>query len=149
MLAAYRPAHSPSSIAVSQLKNTGSFRLLNHKNGVADSILMYDKWNERIIEHNAFYGNDFDLYWAAFYPICDVKIFRDPAYATFTAAKRTLTDKPVPPLHLTQQTLSVFTGHTTRQVLINQVNRLFVQNQLQKATRLIDFLKKEYHLTKN
>jgi hypothetical protein len=146
MRSAYRPAHAPSSIAIDQLKNTGSFRLFNHKMGVADSILRYEKSNERIIIHNDLYQHDLNEVWEAFYPICDVKIFRDSSYATFTSTKRSLTDKPVPPLHLSQEKLSVFTGHITRQVLINAVNRLMLENQNQKAISLITFLEKEYRL---
>ena len=146
MRSAFRPAHVPSSIAIEQLKNTGSFRLFNHKMGVADSILRYEKLNERIITHNDLYQNDLSLVWQAFYPICDVKIFRDTTYATFTSTKRSLTDKPVPPLHLSQEKLSVFTGHITRQVLINAANRLLLENQNKKAISLINFLEKEYHL---
>jgi hypothetical protein len=145
MRSAGRPAHVPSSIAIDQLKNTGSFRLFNHKMGVADSVLRYDKSNQEIISHNELYRHDLDGVWEAFYPICDVKIFRDSSYATFTASKRSITDKSVPPLHLSQEKLSVFTGHITRQILLNAVNRLLLENQNKKAISLINFLEKEYH----
>ncbi len=146
---AYRPAHTPSSIAIEQLKNTGSFRLLNHKRGVTDSVLRYEKANEFIVVHNGLYQGDLNLIWEAFYPICDVKIFRDTSYATFTATRRTLTDKPIPPLHLSQEKLSIFTGHITRQILINAVNRSLLESQRKVATRLIAFLKKEYEVNED
>lgn len=146
MRSAYRPNHIPSSIAIQQLKNTGSFRLLNHRKGVADSILQYEKFNEQLTIHNDLYQNDLNNIWEAFYPICDVKIFRDTSFATFTATKRALTDKPVPPLHLSQEKLSVFTGHITRQVLINANNRAMLENQHLRATGLIRYLEKEYNL---
>jgi hypothetical protein len=147
MKSAFRPNHIPSSIAIEQLKNTGSFRLLNHRKGVADSILQYEKFNEQLTIHNELYQNDLNHIWEAFYPICDVKIFRDTSFATFTATKRTLTDKPVPPLHLSQEKLSVFTGHITRQILINANNRAMLENQYHRAIGLINFLNKEYTLT--
>ena len=143
---AFRPAHNPSSIAITQLKNTGSFRLLNNKRGIVDSILKYDKGNEQIIMHNDFYANDLNTIWESFYPICEVKILRDTSFTISNS--RNLTDKPTPPLHLSQEKLSVFTGHITRHILINQVNRVYLQLQLKRATRLIDLIKKEYHLEK-
>ncbi len=146
MWSAYRPAHNPSTIAMEQLKYTGSFRLLNHKKGVADSILRYERGNETINTHNELYQTDLNLIWEAFYPICDVKIFRDSSYGTFTATTRKLTDKPVPPLHLSQEKLSVFTGHITRQVLINAVNRSIIERQLKRAISLINFLEKKYEI---
>jgi hypothetical protein len=144
MLATYRPSHTPASISISQLKNTGSFRLL--KKGVVDSLLVYDKANEGIIRHNDFYSDDLNTIWESFYPICDVKIFRDTSFATYNANTRTLTDKSIPTLHLSQEKLSVFTGHITRQVLINAVNRSMIETQLVRATHLLAFLEKTYHL---
>lgn len=146
MLAAYKPTHIPNSVTVTQLKNTGSFRLFNHRNGVADSVLRYDRLNQRIIEHNEFYSNDLNLIWEAFYPICDIKIFRDPSFVTWTESKRELTAKQIPPLNLTHEKLSVFTGHITRQILINSVNRTLLKLQLRRASSLLDFLGNEYHL---
>ena len=146
MLAAYIPTHSPNSVTLTQLKNTGSFRLFNHRNGVADSILRYDRANQRITDHNGFYTNDINLTWEAFYPICDIKIFRDPSFATWTESKRELTAKQVPSLNLSKEKLSIFTGHITRQILINSVNRTILESQLLKGKTLINFLEKEYHL---
>jgi hypothetical protein len=146
MLATFRPVHNPSTIAVTQLKNTGSFRLLNHTKGAVDTILRYDKANEQIFEHNDFYQTDLNLMWESFYPICDIKIFRDSTYATYTFSKRALTDKPIPPLHLSQEKLTVFTGHVTRQIAINEVNRSLLKAQQQRAIRLINYLEKQYHL---
>lgn len=147
MKGAFRPAHRPATSAIAQLKNTGSFRLF-HKKAVVDSILRYDDQNIRIVEHNDFYAGDLNLLWESFYPICDVKIFRDSSFAVYTANTRELTDKPVPPLHLSQEKMSVFTGHVTRQVLINQVNRSYLQSQHLRAKRLLEFLENEYHLSK-
>jgi len=143
-----RSIHIPSTIAVTQLKSTGSFRLLNPRKGTVDSILRYDKENEIINDYSTIYLNDFNLMWEAFYPICDVKIFRDTSIAIFKSDIRILKDKPIPPLHLAQEKLSLFTGHVTRQISIVSVYRNRLEAQLERAIRLINFLQKEYHLEK-
>jgi hypothetical protein len=98
-----RTTHSPSTIAIAQLKNTGSFRLLNHKKGAVDSILRYDKANDIINDYSNLFTIDFNLMWESFYPICDVKIFTDTSITIFNSTKRELKDKPIPPLHLAQE----------------------------------------------
>ena len=138
--------HYTSSIAVTQLKSTGSFRLLNHKKGAVDSILRYDLENERIVNYGNFYRNEFELMWEAFYPICDVKIFRDTTFTIFNTNKKILRDIPIPPLHLSQEKLSLFTGHITRQIRYNEGYISRLETQRQRAIRLIDFLQKEYHI---
>jgi hypothetical protein len=138
--------HYPSSIAFTQLKSTGSFRLFNHKKGAVDSILRYDLENERMVNYGNFYRNEFELMWETFYPICDVKIFRDTSYAFFTTNKKALKDIPIPPLHLSQVKLSLFTGHITRQIRYNEGYLTRMEMQRQRAIELIDFLQKEYHL---
>ncbi|HCT23969.1 MAG TPA: hypothetical protein DIW54_11835 [Chitinophagaceae bacterium] len=148
MLSTFTSTHRPSTIAFEQLKYTGSFRLIRGDQGVVDSILQYDKANERLVAHNEFYGDDLNNYWEYFYPICDVKIFRDSTYAIYNARERRMTGKTVPPLHLSQERLTLFTGHATRQVLINAVNRSMMESKLKRAEVLIDFLQKRYHLSK-
>ena len=140
------PKHLPNTSAINQLKNTGSLRLLSHKKGVADSILKYDAYNELIIQHNESFTNSINGVWEAIYPLVDTKILRDTSYLDFF--QNTLTDKQTPPLHLSQEKLNIFLGNETRHALFNEINRRYLENQLQRATRLIEFLEKEYYLKK-
>ena len=139
--------HFPSTIAFTELKSTGSFRLLNHKKGVADSILRYFSGNEYIVNYGEFYRNEFELMWEAFYPICDVKIFRDSNFVFLNRlGNRILKDVPIPPLHLSQEKLNLFTGHITRQTRYNEGYISYLEGKRQRAIRLIDFLQRQYHL---
>jgi hypothetical protein len=134
--------HYPSTIAITQFKSTGSFRLLNHKKGVIDSIFKYDLENDRILNYGSFNRNEFELMWETFYPICDVKIFRDTTFAVFNNSKRILKDVPIPPLHLSQEKLSLFTGHVTRQTNYNLGYIFRLETQRQRAIQLLLSFKK-------
>jgi len=140
------PTHIPNTSAITQFKNTGSLRLVSYRKGVVDSILGYDSWNQLIIKHNDFLTETQSEAFAAIYPIADIKIFKDSSYSDFF--KKTLTNKQTPPLHLSQEKLNIFLGYETRHVLTCQVNRGYLENQLRRATRLINFFKEEYHLDK-
>ena len=138
------PIHNPNTSAFTQFKNTGSLRLISHRKGVADSILKYDEWNQLIIRHNDIILGTLNGAFEAIYPIADVKIFRDSSYSDFF--KKKLTNKQIPPLHLSQEKLNIFLGHETRHSLACYVNRTYLENQLNRAIRLITFLEKEYDL---
>ena len=138
------PRHLPNTSAMSQLKSTGSLRLLSHKREVADSILKYDSFNELIIQHNEAYFNSTDGVWQALYPVINIKIFRDSSYINFS--QRTVTEKQTPPLHFSKEGLNTLLGFETRHALTNQVNRNYLQTQLQRALRLIRFLEAEYNI---
>ena len=138
------PTHNPRLSAITQLKNTGSLRLVDNKNGSIDSILKYDAFNQVIISHNDFLREINSDAFTAFYPIADVRIFVDTAYCNFF--RKTLTNKETPPLNLTKEKLDIFLGYETRHILTNTVNRNYMMGQLSIATRLIEFFEKEYHL---
>ncbi len=140
------PTHNPRSSAITQFKNTGSLRLVNNKKGSVDSILKYDAVNQIIITHNERLSDRNGEAFTAFYPIADVRILVDTSYVNFF--KDTMTKKPVPSLHLSQENLSNFWGYETRHLLTTQVNRGLMASQLLRATRLINFFEKEYHLEK-
>ncbi len=140
---AQAPKLSPSNSAITQLKNSGSLRLITHK-GALDSILKYDKFNQIIIEHNEIYRHNNNLVWESSYPIIDARIFQDTSYSNFFARK--LTDKQTPPLRLNQENLDIFLGHVTRELLFNRVSKEYLQTQLKQANRMLIFFEKEYHL---
>ena len=137
------PKLTPSNSAITQLKSSGSLRLITHK-GALDSILKYERSNQTIIEHNEVYKHNNDLVWESSYAIIDVRIFQDTTYSNFFARK--LTNKQTPPLRLNQEKLDIFLGHVTREFLFNQVSRSFLENQLRRATRMLKFFEKEYDL---
>jgi hypothetical protein len=138
------PIHNPNTSALVQFKNTGSLRLVSYRKGVVDSILKYDSWNERISKHNDFFAESITKAFEAFYPIAEVRIFRDSSYMDYR--KKKMTGKPVPPLNVSREKLNIFLGYETRHALICQVNREYLTSQLQRAIRLISFLESEYHL---
>jgi hypothetical protein len=139
-----RPTHNPNTSALTQIKSSGSLRLFGHRKGVADSILRYDSWNQLIINHNDVIAQTMNGSFEALYPFFDVKIFWDSSYANFF--KKTLTNKKIPQLRLSQEKIDIFLGHETRHGLACIVNRNYLENQLKNATKLIEFLEKEYHL---
>ena len=140
------PLHNPRSSAITQFKNTGSLRLVNNKNGSVDSILRFDAANQVIISHNERLREINSDAFTALYPIADVRILIDTSYCNFL--NKTLTNKELPPLQLSQEKLQIFLGYETRHFLTNSVNKDYLENQLRRASKLIDFFEKEYHLEK-
>ena len=138
--------HRPANSAMTQLKNTGSLRLISHKH-VIDSILKYDQYNQLIIEHSEIYSKDHNSVWDAAFPIFDMRIFRDSAYLIHVR-KRISTNTQIPPLRLNQERMQIFLGHIVHAVMFTEVNRRLLQTQFQRATRLLAFLQKEYDLGK-
>ncbi|MCW3119100.1 MAG: hypothetical protein JWM28_3182, partial [Chitinophagaceae bacterium] len=137
------PRLTPSNSAITQLKNTGSLRLLTHK-GAIDSILKYESLNQTIIDHNEIYRQNNNLVWESSYPIIDARIFEDTTYVKFF--QRALTDRQTPPLYLNEEKLHIFLGLATRESLFNKVSRSYVETQLQRATVMLAFFEREYHI---
>jgi hypothetical protein len=72
----------------------------------------------------------------------DVTITRDTSYVV----NRMLTDKEPPALNTDPARLKYYFGIVLRQILIAEVYNQYMQNQLNYATRLLPFVKKQYDL---
>jgi predicted SPOUT superfamily RNA methylase MTH1 len=59
---------------------------------------------------------------------------------------RTLIRFDVPPLRVDPLQQQLFFGHLGRMILILRVNRIYLIEQREKATKLIKFLESKYHL---
>jgi hypothetical protein len=140
---AIMPVFRPNDATLIQLKNSGNLRLVNKKD-VADSILSYDKKNERIIKHNDYLEKSNDFVWDAAYPLLDAWVFADSTYLDFSSRKFLRTDLPEITYNLAHKKLLI--GNLTRTLLLLRVNRIYLIEQREKATKLIKFLESKYHL---
>ncbi len=141
----YIPTFIPSDAALLQLKNAGNLRLLTNTN-IADSILAYDDANKVIMKHNEQYTQRGDEMWNAAYPIMQGKVMSDTSYVDFFNRRAVISQRNVPPLSQNKRDLQMFFGQLARSILFTDVNRIFMQQQMSRAQRLIGLLQKEYHL---
>jgi hypothetical protein len=138
------PLFTPNDAGITQLINGGNLRLISKRN-VSDSILNYDAFKKRILQHNEVFSQSGDEIWNSVYPIAHAKVFSDTSYIEFFNARKFKNKQP-PPLTLNAANLQVFFGQVSRNLLLAQVNRRAIIQQKNRAERLIKFLKQEYHL---
>jgi hypothetical protein len=141
---AFNPIFRPNDATLVQLKSSGNLRLVNKKE-VTDSILSYDKKSELILWHNEMMQNSTDEIWKTGYSILQAWVFADSTYF-LDLSKRKLLKKDLPPLSIQPAQLQLFFGHLGRSLLVLRVNREYLIQQKEKATRLIIYLEKKYNL---
>ncbi len=131
-----------SDATLQQLKSTGDYRLIE-KDHVADSLSKYDADIAGIYTQGAYYESYFKEIISRLDEITDMTVFNDTLYIK----KGIMTNKSLPEL----------SGDTTKlRVLFNKVFDFkiitssyannYLTTELQNATQLIAYLKKEYSI---
>ena len=122
-----------------QLKNAGALRLIKNK-GALDSLLLYDSHNKGIAVQGERYrdnvvkaldASDYIFNWATFDRV-------DP--------NTLLTSQPVSLASPTKQQLQYFINRVIKQRGVSIIYQRYLEDQLQRASRMLPFLEKEYNL---
>ena len=129
----------PNDGTMQQLKNAGGLRLIKNKEAV-DSILLYDQYNRGIEGQAARYrdnvvkgldASDFVFDWTTFDGV-------DP--------KSLLTSEAVFLTNPTKGQLQYFINRVIKQKGVSIIYRRYLEDQYQRARRILPFLQKEYDL---
>lgn len=134
----------PSDAAIIQIKTDGGLNIISKK-GVIDSILNYDKQNKSIERHNGVYTEESEYLWKSAYKIMQIRILKDTNYVDFFNG-RVMKNRIPPALVKDPREMNIFFGSLTRNLLLTQVNRMYMVNHKNDADRLIQFLSKTYDL---
>jgi hypothetical protein len=134
----------PSDAAIMQIKTDGGLSIISKK-GVIDSILNYDKQNKSIERHNGVYTEESEYLWKSAYKLMQIKILKDTSYVDFFNG-RVMKNKIPPALVKDPEEMNIFFGSLTRNLLLTQVNRMYMINHKKDAESLIQFLTATYHL---
>lgn len=134
----------PSDAAIMQIKTDGGLSIISKK-GVIDSILNYDKQNKSIERHNGVYTEESEYLWKSAYKLMQIKILKDTSYVDFFNG-RVMKNKIPPALVKDPEEMNIFFGSLTRNLLLTQVNRMYMVNHKKDAENLIQFLTATYHL---
>jgi hypothetical protein len=134
----------PSDAAIMQIKTDGGLNIISKK-GVIDSILNYDKQNKSIERHNGVYTEESEYLWKSAYKLMQIKILKDTSYVDFFNG-RVMKNKIPPALVKDPEEMNIFFGSLTRNLLLTQVNRMYMVNHKKDAENLIQFLTATYHL---
>ncbi|MFZ9589431.1 MAG: hypothetical protein ACO28V_06850, partial [Chitinophagaceae bacterium] len=134
----------PSDAAIMQIKTDGGLSIISKK-GVIDSILNYDKQNKSIERHNGVYTEESEYLWKSAYKLMQIKILKDTSYVDFFNG-RVMKNKIPPALVKDPEEMNIFFGSLTRNLLLTQVNRVYMVNHKKDAENLIQFLTATYHL---
>lgn len=134
----------PSDAAIMQIKTDGGLSIISKK-GVIDSILNYDKQNKSIERHNGVYTEESEYLWKSAYKLMQIKILKDTSYVDFFNG-RVMKNKIPPALVKDPEEMNIFFGSLTRNLLLTQVNRMYMVNHKKDAESLIQFLTATYQL---
>lgn len=134
----------PSDAAIMQIKTDGGLSIISKK-GVIDSILNYDKQNKSIERHNGVYTEESEYLWKSAYKLMQIKILKDTSYVDFFNG-RVMKNKIPPALVKDPEEMNIFFGSLTRNLLLTQVNRMYMINHKKDAESLIQFLTATYQL---
>jgi hypothetical protein len=125
-----------------QLKNTGDYRLIE-KDHVADSLTKYDADVNSIYDQGDYYVDYFKQILSLLDEINDMTVFGDSAFVK----NGRMTDKPYPRLIGDSSKLRTFFNKVFDfRIITSSYAENNLQPQLENATRLIAFLKKEYDI---
>ncbi len=125
-----------------QLKSTGDYRLIE-KDHVADSLSKYDADTRGVYDEGNYYEVYFKDILSRMDDIGDMTIIQDTSYIK----NGKMTAKPLPQLRNDGNKLPTFYNKISDFGIITQsYSKYNLQPQLDEATRLIDFLRKEYDI---
>lgn len=124
-----------------QLKNTGDYRLIE-KDHTADSLSEYDAEITQIYSQGAYYDAYFKEIVGRLDDLVDMTVFGDTTYVK----QGIFTDKPLPKLRDTDKLRVLFNKAVDFRIITSSYADNNLTPELESATHLISFLKKEYKL---
>ena len=128
-----------NTATLSQLKS-GNLRLIRKKNA-ADSILKYDLTNAGTEKQWDIYFPLYNNYIESQLQIFDITIRLDPSYS-----RGEVTGKLTPPLSTDNEKLSRYFNNAAALHIVTSGYLWRLENQLEEAVHLINYLKLVYHL---
>jgi len=137
------PLFEPHTSTMTQLKNSGSLRLI-HNQDIINEILQYNQLTVFLETINNAYQESYREIWKAAAPVMHINLFYDSSFADYN--KKTVTAKSFPPIVCTNEAMDIFFGAVTTQQRYTRQQVSLLKKQISAASKLINFLKKEYHL---
>ena len=132
-----------NNATLQQLKSTGDYRLIK-KDHVADSISRYDADNNDIYEQGDYYTAYFKQIISMLDELSDITIYGDTLYVK----KGKFTGRPLPAITGDSIALrKLFNKFFDFRIITSSYIGLNMRPQLENATRLIAYLRKEYDIT--
>jgi hypothetical protein len=128
-------------ITLQQLKSTGDYRLII-RDHVADSLAEYDADVQGIYQQSGYYRKYYDEILALWDQEVDMTVFSDTAFFR----NNRFTDKPLPFVNDPARLRQLFNKAWDFRNITDYYGKNMIIPELRKATGLIVFLKKEYHL---
>jgi hypothetical protein len=122
-----------------QLKNSGGLRLIKNKSAV-DSILLYDSYSKGVASQGERYRDNVIKALDASDHIFDWTTFDgvDP--------KSLLTSESVSLANPTKEELQYFINRIIKQKGVSNIYQRYLEDQFQRASRILPFLQKQYNL---
>jgi len=131
-----------NSASLQQLKSTGDFRLIK-KDHVSDSLSKYDTDVQDISNQTNYYHDYFKEILSRLDELTDMSLYTDTSYMK----NGKFTNKISPELNADNKLLHIFFNKVLDfRLITSSYAENNLKPQLENATRLISFLKKEYGL---
>ncbi len=131
-----------NNATLQQLKSTGDYRLIK-KDHVSDSLSKYDTDIQGISSQSNYYRDYFKDILSRLDELTDMSLYSDTAYMK----NGKFTHKTTPELNADNKQLRTFFNKVFDfRVITSSYASNYLKPQLENATRLITFLKKEYGL---
>ncbi len=129
-----------NNATLQQLKSTGDYRLIQ-KHHVADSLSKYEANIQEISHETDYYNNYFKEILSRLESLTDVTIYGDTSYIK----NRIFTSKPAPQLNTDSSQFRAFINKVFDfRIITSSYADNMLKPQLNNATSLIAFLKREY-----
>ena len=131
-----------NNATLQQLKSTGDYRLIK-KDHVADSLSKYDYDIQGLSGQTNFYNDYFKEILSLLDGQTEMSVFGDSSYIK----NGKYTNKPFPELNADSKELrTLFNKSYDFRIITSSYGGSMLKSQLDNATRLISFLKKEYNI---
>lgn len=131
-----------NNATLQQLKSTGDYRLIK-KDHVADSLSKYDFDIQGLSGQTNFYNDYFKEILSRLDDLTEMSIFGDTSYMK----NGKYTNKPFPEIVADSKELRTFFNKVYDfRIITSSYGGSMLKSQLENATRLISFLKKEYNI---
>ncbi len=130
-----------SDATLQQLKNTGDYRLIV-KDHAADSLAQYDADINDIYSEGAYYETYFKEIISRLDELVDMTVFSDSSFVR----RGDFTASPLPPLNDTAKLRVLFNKAFDFRIITYSYIENNLAPELENATRLLAFLKREYDI---
>lgn len=137
------PLFEPHTATLTQLKYSGSLRLI-HNQEIIKEILQYNQQTVFLETINNAYQESYKEIWRAAAPVIHVNLFYDSSFADYD--KKIVFAKSFPPITCNREAMDIFFGAVATQQRYTRQQVSLLSNQISAASKLKNYLKKEYHL---